>query len=218
MTVPRVSLVLAMFSAVLLGGCGSTPPPSTSTQSQSVNPAASQAEQKAVVLYTAKKCFTNMSALAQRWQADAMPFHMESELNSEATGQDGKATVWRALFASRTRGSMMAFTCSGSVLPAAPPYGITSAAETPYSANIPSLMFDKAYLQQDSDAAFAATLKHGGDAFVKKDPKQPVLYLLDWDSKQKKLVWTIIYGKSTTSRQGVCVIDAASGAFLRAGK
>jgi hypothetical protein len=177
-----------------------------------------QAEQQKVpVLYTAKQCLSNMSSLAVRWQPDALPFHMESDVNSEATGQDGKATIWRALFASASRGAMKAFTCSGSRLPNAP-YGLTSAADTPYAPNVPGLMFVPSYLQVDSDAAYATTLKHGGDTLLKKDAKQPVFYLLDWDAKNKTLLWTVVYGKSLKERGGICLINASTGGFVRAGK
>jgi hypothetical protein len=159
-----------------------------------------------------------MVNLAQRWQADALPFHMESDFNADATGQDGKATVWRAFFASRSRGMMRTFVCSGSRLPNAPPLGFTETAETAYGGNVPALMFLPSYFLIDSDKAFAATLEHGGEPLLKKDPKQPVIYLLDWDPKKKELVWEVIYGTTQTERQGLAVISARTGAFISGGK
>ncbi|HZP62435.1 MAG TPA: hypothetical protein VFB28_03390 [Terriglobales bacterium] len=203
----RITMVLAM---IFVMGCGSTP----STQSN-LSP---QVQQKEATLYTAKQCFTSMVGLAQRWQPDALPFHMESELTTEATGQGGKATIWRAMFASQSRGLMKSFVCSGSVDPSAPARGYTSSADSPFPPNVPALIFDPAYFQNDSDKAFATSLEHGGSGLLKQNAKQPVTYLLDWDAKQETLLWTVIYGKSQADRKGQCVINASTGAFIRAGK
>jgi hypothetical protein len=198
---------------MILMGCGSTPPATTP-------PAATTTSQAQVepTLYTAKQCFGSMVNLAQRWQPDALPFHMESELTNETTGQGGKSTIWRAIFASQSRGTMKSFVCSGSREPSAPARGYTSTAESPYPPNVPALVFDPAYFQNDSDKTFATTLEHGGAPLIKQDPKQPVVYLLDWDTRQKALLWTVIYGKTQADRKGICVVNAATGAFIRAGK
>jgi hypothetical protein len=188
-----------------------------STSTEPEKPTASPAA-KSPTLYTAKQCFGSMVNLAGRWSPDALPFHMESEVNSEATGQDGKATVWRAYFASPGRGTAKILTCSGSRLPDAPALGFSDTPESPYAANTPGLMFQPAIFIIDSDKAYAVTLQHGGEAFLKKDAKQPILYRLDWDNKKKQLLWWVVYGKSETDRQGLCVIDAKSGAFVSAGK
>jgi hypothetical protein len=199
--------------AVILMGCGSTPPATTP-------PAATTTSQAQVepTLYTAKQCFGSMVNLAQRWQPDALPFHMESELTTETTGQGGKSTIWRAIFASQSRGTMKSFVCSGSREPSAPARGYTSSAESPYPPNVPALLFDPSYFQNDSDKTFATTLEHGGAPLIKQDPKQPIVYLLDWDTRQKALLWTVIYGKTQADRKGICVVNAATGAFIRAGK
>ena len=204
----------AVLSAVLLLtmliGCSTTANQPASSEAQ---PAPKQP-----TLYTAKDCFSSMVNLAQRWDPGAMPFHMESETNAEATGQDGKATVWRAFFGSRTRGTMKTFVCSGSYLPSAPARGFTDTTEAPYAANVPALMFQPSYFLTDSGKAFAATLDHGGSDLIKKNPKQPIIYSLDWDTKRKELVWLVIYGTSGADRQGLGVVNARTGAFLSAAK
>lgn len=201
----------AVFILVaILISCSTTPNQPTSTETQPVP--------KQPTLYTAKDCFSSMVNLAQRWDAGAMPFHMESETNAEATGQDGKATVWRGFFASRTRGTMKTVVCSGSYLPSAPARGFTDTAEAPYAANVPGLMFDPSLFLTDSDKAFAATLDHGGSDLIKKNPKQPIIYSLDWDAKRKELVWLVIYGTSGADRQGLGVVSARTGTFLSAAK
>jgi len=201
----------ALIVLAVLTGCSTSNP--TASQPVSTPPAVQEP-----TVYTAKNCFSSMMNLAQRWQLDAQPFHVESEQNAEATGQDGKATIWRGYFASRTRGTMKTITCSGSRLPSAPARGFTDAPEAPYAANVPAMMFDPALFLIDSDKAFATTLEHGGSALIKKDSRQPVIYSLDWDPKKKEVQWFVIYGKSGEDRQGVCVVNARTGAFVSAGK
>ena len=215
MTAFRLAMSAAIILLVIiLIGCTSTPSPTTSPTATPTP----QTEQKEPTLYTAKQCFGSMVNLAQRWQPDALPFHMESELTTETTGQGGKSTIWRAIFASQSRGMMKSFVCSGSRQPSAPARGYTSSAESAYPPNVPGLLFDPSYLQNDSDKTFATTLEHGGAALIKEDPNQPVVYLLDWDARQKALLWTVIYGKTQADRKGIGVVNAATGAFVRAGK
>ena len=209
----KVFICILTIAIIFLLACGSTSPAPQPTAATST-----PAVQKEPVLYTAKQCFTSMVGLAQRWTPDAMPFHMESELTSEATGQGGKATIWRAIFASQSRGTMESFICSGSRLPSSPALGFTSTAENAYPPNVPAMLFLPSYFQTDSDKAFDASLEHGGTAMIKKDPKQPVVYLLDWDPKTRQLLWSLIYGKSQADRQGLCVVNATTGGFIRAGK
>jgi len=210
---PRFFAVL--IALAILTGCSTT-----TNQPEGTQPAGGMASQaaKQPTLYTAKQCFSSMVSLAQRWDPAAMPFHLESEVNAEATGQDGKATIWRGYFASRTRSTMKTITCSGSRLPSAPARGFTDTPETPYAATVPAHLFDPTYFLVDSDKAYATTLEHGGEALIKKDPKQPIVYSLDWDPKKREIQWLVIYGTSAADRQGICVVNARTGAFVSAGK
>ncbi len=207
-------LVFILLAAIIfLAGCGSNPPATTQAPATSA-----KAEQKPPAPSTARQCFTNTVSLAQRWEPDALPFHMESQLTGEATGQGGTATVWTVIFGSQSRGTMRTFICSGSRLSSAPAFGLTSTSESAYPSNVPALMFHPSYFQNDSDKAFETSLEHGGTALIKKDSKQPVLYLLDWDTRQRELLWTLIYGTNQSDRQGVAVINATNGNFVRAGR
>jgi hypothetical protein len=53
---------------------------------------------------------------------------------------------------------------------------------------------------------------------LKKDPKQPIVYVLERDQKKNSLYWYVIYGTTESDRKGIAVINATSGAFVRAGK
>ncbi|MFY9560694.1 MAG: hypothetical protein WAQ52_10710 [Terriglobales bacterium] len=207
-------IVALCLSVVMVIACSSPNPSSSSPQTQ----ASSTATKKEPAFYTGKSCLSQMADKAARWQPDALPFHMESGLNAESTGHDGKSTIWRAMFASPGRRTYKPFICSGSRLPAEPAIGVTSGAESAYAPNVPQLMFQSFYLTADSDKAFAAAQEKGGSKLLEKDPQQPVLYSLDWDTKHKQLLWTVIYGTSQNDSKGMGVIDASTGKFLRAAK
>ncbi len=213
------TILIAGVAVILLGGLilvsrsfapksPATAPPTTS----------STTEKKEPVLYTAKSCFSQIANAAARWQPDAMPFHMESSLNAESTGQNGKATVWRAMFASPSRGTWRSFTCSGSRLIEEPPLGVTGSLEVASAPDTARLVFQSLLLIIDSDKAFATAEENGGAKILKQNPQQPVLYSLDWDSKNRELVWVVLYGTSHSDSKGIGVIDATSGKFLRAAK
>ncbi len=212
MKTSRISGIVAIcLTSVMVIACSSNPSPSN-TQTSSAAP------KKEPALYTGKSCLAQMADKAARWQPDALPFHMESGLNAESAGQDGKSTIWRAMFASPGRRSYKAFICSGSRLPNEAAIGVTSGAEMAYAPNVPQLMFQSFSLIADSDKAFAIAQEKGGAKLLEKDPQQPILYSLDWDPKNRQLLWTVIYGTSQIDSKGMGVIDASTGKFLRAAK
>jgi len=77
-------------------------------------------------------------------------------------------------------------------------------------------MFPMFYLHTDSDEAFRLAQEKGGAKLLEKDPQQPVMYLLDWDAKNKQLLWVVVYGTSAKDAKGKVVVDAGTGKFLRA--
>lgn len=204
----RVPLVLSA-ALLLLAGCNSTPAGNQSKTEKTAPP-----EKKEPALYTAQQCFPRMSDQASRWSSDARPFHVESSINKEANGQDGKATVWRASYASMARQKLRTFTCSGSRLADEAPFGISSSSEMAVTSNAAAGMFDRSALQVDSDAAFKAAQEHGGSALMKKNASQEVMYALDLDPKGKQLVWYVMYGQPPDTKS-IGVVNATTGKFIR---
>jgi hypothetical protein len=209
--IPGILTMLAIGAMLVACSSPNTPSP-TSTET------ASAPVKKEPAFYTGKSCLTQMADKAARWQADAVPFHMESGLNAESSGHDGKSTVWRAMFASPARRTYKAFTCSGSRLRDEPAIGVTSGTESAYAPNVNQLMFPSFFLTADSDKAYAVTQENGGKKLLEKDPSLPVMYSLDWDAKKKELLWTVIYGTSQHDSKGMGVVDAGTGKYLRAAK
>lgn len=206
--------VAVFFGSLLMIACSSSNTATSSSQTQAPAPEV----KKEPILNTGKACFSQMASMAARWAPDAVPFHMESALNDESNGQGGKSTIWRGMFASPSRRTYKVFTCSGSRLRDEAPIGVTSSAEVAYGPTVPALMFQSFYLTTDSDQAYALAQEKGGAKLLEKNPQQPVLYTLDWNPKDKALLWVVIYGTSSKDSKGIGVIDASTGKFLRAAR
>jgi hypothetical protein len=215
MVIVRRAVLVAVLAgvALLLVSCGSSNPKTVSAENAKAQPAT---EVKPPALYTAKACFSRMVDSAQRWQFDAVPVQLESELNEESMGHEGKATVWHARFASPSQRKLRTFTCSGSRLAGAAPFGVTGSVESPYPPHAIVAVFQPAYLQIDSDKAFSIAQSHGGSTLMKDDPKQPVYYFAALDPKTSGVHWFVSYGKSLDDTDGIGVIDASTGKYLRA--
>jgi hypothetical protein len=193
-------------------GCDSGKPSETAK-------AAVPAKPKEATQYTGHDAYERMNGLALKWAPDAQPVRLESILTSEATGQGGKATIWRSYFASASRRSVKSFTCSGSRLPDSPAYGVTTdPGENPYTPEFASLAFSPFLFKVDSDKAYDLAQEHGGKGIVAKDSNQPVTYILLFDKKRNVPDWYIIYGKGEKDRKGIGVINATTGDFISAGK
>lgn len=208
-------LRMTLFAVLLLGldlvtGCNSSP---SSDANQQTSSAATPTPSKPLVPYTGLQAFSRVSGLAQKWAVDAIPVRLESQVNSEANGQGGKATVWKATFISPSRGKLKYFYCSGSRLKESPPYGSSGDVEQAYSPDVPALEFQPLLLKTDSDKAYDVSQQHGGAALIKKNPDQVVTYFVLWNTKQHALYWYVMYGKEKESAVGTVLVNALTGAY-----
>lgn len=215
----RLTLAIGVVSfAILASGCSSSgnAPKESAAEKPSV---AAQPQTTEPVLYTGQEAFNRMLGLALKWSPDAQLARLESVLTTETNGQNGKSTIWRGYFASALRHSTKTIVCSGSRRPDAPPFGVSiEGSEGAYNADAANLAFQTLLVKTDTDKAFAITQQHGGDAILKKDAQQPVIYVLLKDRKQNVPFWYVVYGTSEKDRKGIGVINANTGAFVSAGK
>lgn len=204
-----VAMVLAGALAAGLAGCSSEPKPAQGEK----QPAAKAAE-KPAEYETGRAAFQKLFVSARGFAADVRPYRLESTPTKDATGHDGKSGLWRASFASPSRRSVKAFTWSGLAGPDAPDRGVTPSTEDTYNpSNASTQVFEIAFLKVDSDKAFEAARKKGGEALQKKEPDLPVKYVLDWNGAENKLIWHVIYGDNMPKLR--IAVDASSGEFLR---
>ena len=203
------------FALLLLVSCSSEKKAPTETAAQpSPMPVVKEAQYD-----TGRAAFQRIYLSARMWAPDAKPFRLQSQFTADAPTADGKAGLWRASFASPSKRMMKLFVWSGLVGPDAPEQGISFSAEDSWSASNSSTQpFDLGFLKVDSDKAYEVAQKNGGEKLTKKDPKQPVIFLLSWDASKNQLVWHVLYGENPTEATLRLAVDATSGAFLRVEK
>jgi hypothetical protein len=198
-----LNAVLAL--AIVCLGCDSEPKKTTGSNDS----------KPAVQTETGRFALQKMLAPARFWSPDAQPVRLESANLKGSNGQDGKATFWRALFASPGRQKSEPFTWSG-VATEDTPKGVNHGVEDTYNpANRSSRPFDLNFLKVDTEKAFEVAQKHGGKQVLDKDPKVNVSYMLDWDMQANQLRWHVIYGGSESTGKLTVLVDASSGEFLR---
>ncbi len=191
------------------------------TPNKPANTAAPAAEKKEAPAapITAREAFQKLFQTARLWSGDARPYLLQSGPFKEYNGQDGKAVIWRAGFASAQRRSIKAFLWSGVKSEDAPAPGVSSGTEDTYStSNSSTQVFDSAFLKVDSDKAHEVAQQHGGEKLTKADPKQPIIYLLDWDPRENVLTWHVIYGSSPSEAKLRVAVNASTGTFERVEK
>ena len=203
----RAVIVASVGMILLFTGCESSNQPATQPSAET------KPVKKEPSLYSGMQAFNTMNALAMKWAADATPVRLESKVNSESNGQGGKSTVWRAGFISPSQRQLKFFTCSGSRLPDAPPYGVTSEDGTAYEAAVARMAFPAFLLKVDSDKAFEVAQEHGGANILKKNPQQPIMYVLLFAPAKNALEWNVVYGTEAKTA-GAGVVHATTGAWV----
>lgn len=204
--------LIACLAVVLLAACSSG---NKTASNPETKPAAKPAPKEATY-ETGRSAFQRMYISARQWAPDAKPFRLQSQYTPDAPTSEGKAGLWRGSFASAARRSIKLFVWSGLVGPDAPEPGISFSAEDSYNpTNSSTQVFDIAFLKIDSDKAYEVAEKHGGEKLTKKDPKQPVFFVLDWNGQKSQLVWHVIYGTSADDAALRVAVNATTGEFLR---
>lgn len=209
---PACFRLAAISSALLLmfGLAGCTSEPS--------KPAAPE-KPKGPDLITARSAFQKVFVAARGWNQDSRPYRLSSIATSDGNGHDGKWAVWNGSFASPAQRSEKTYTWSGSTADGAPAQGINPGTEDSYSAtNASTQVWDPAFLKIDSDQAFAAAQKHGGDKILEKAPDTPVTYVCDWNHNTNELIWHVIYGANRDTAKLTVSVNASTGDFIRVEK
>jgi len=212
-------LLLLILALLVIVACSTEPKSATNAETVS---AATSAKTTAKIPQpiTATQALQKMEGYAQKqWAQDAMPVHIESEPNSEANGQDGKATVWMAVFGSMRKGEIRTFHWSGSLDPSAPVAGVSAApGSSPLNSEMASQMFQSFLVKSDTDKAATIAVEHGGQNILKKFPDQRVKYILVFDTKANTPLVYVVYGEELKKNKGFGVINAITGDYVRGGK
>lgn len=190
---------LVAILAAGLAACSSEPTKQATTETS---------QPKTPEQVTGSSAFYKCYIAARGWATDAQGFRVESALSK---GRDGKASEWRAGFASASRHATQSYTWSNG--------DISHSVEDTYSpSNTSTLVFNVQYLKVDTDKALAVAREHGGDKLLEKSPDTPILYILDWDRQANELLWHVIYGTDRETAGLRVAVDASTGKFSRVEK
>ena len=209
----RCFSTVALLSLALLAGCSSPAPTSNSPENKTVE--TKPAYQPTFA--TGREALQQMYIAARAWAPDAKPYNLHSVPTKDDNGQDGKAGMWSAGFASTTRHAIKVFMWSGIKTEDSEP-GISSKAEDTYNpANTSTAVFDMAFLKVDSDAVIKTALKHGGDKLLAKNKDYDVYYTVSW-TRENKLVWRVVFGEVENEPKLAIDVDASTGEFIKVEK
>lgn len=198
----KAGSLLLLAAALGLWGCEESKPTAPS------QPKPSEFE-------TGRFALQKMLAPARLWSQDALPINLRSQVFKDSNGQDGKSGFWRAVFASPARQKAEPFSWSG-MASEDTPRGVNHGVEDTFNPNNRSTQpFDLNFLKVDTDKALEVAQQHGGKALLEKDPKQPIMYMLDFDAISSQLRWHVIYGDSESTAKLTVLVDASTGQFLR---
>ena len=207
----KLTLTLSCCLLAMLAGCSSDQKPAATSSSSAAKPAVEAPE-----YITGRAAFQKLFISARSFAADIKPFRLQSGYVADAPTAEGKAGIWHCYFASPSKREAKSYTWSGVSGENMPDRGVSHGTEDTWNpSNSSSQVWELAYLKVDSDKAYEVAQKHGGDKLMKKDAKQPVTFILDWDGHEQKLLWHVIYGTSANDAKLRIAVDASSGEFVR---
>jgi hypothetical protein len=205
--------VIAGALLLLFISCSSSPQKPAETPAQPAKPAFQP------TFYTGREALQKMYIAARAWAGDAKPYNLQSIATKDDNGQDGKAGIWGAGFASASRRAVKVFTWSGIQADNAPEPGISSHPEDTYNpANVNTQVFEMAFLKIDSDEAGKTAEKHGGEKVTKENKDTRVYYTLNWNPRENKLTWRVAFGEEQNSPKETIDVDATTGSFTKVEK
>ncbi len=196
---------LAIIAAGLfLAGCSEQPAPPTAAKKEEAKPEP----------VTGQSALFKMYQVARTWAPDAAVLKLDSVRVDGVPDQPGKSAGWEAVFTSEQRATSHAFTWYAVDQEPNIHKGVFAGSEQNYSGGhgetTPFLIAD---VKIDTDAALA-TAKGKEEAFEKKNPGQPVIYLLEKSSKFGHPAWRVVWGESVSTSGFSVYVDASTGTFL----
>lgn len=204
----NLAWVVVFLAVVGMAGCGEAEKPAE-------QPAAQKEEPKPQY-ETGRAALQRLYVTARGWAADAQPYEIESQYTPGAPVEEGKAGIWRARFASPSRGTVKAFLWSGISGEGLPERGVTPSTEDAYNPrNVATQPFDVNFLKVDTEKAFEVAQEKGGAKLLKQKPDLPVAFALQFESRQNRLDWWVSYGGSRTSAELSVAVNATTGEFIR---
>ncbi len=202
----RHRLGFALALALALAACSSTPEQKAEPKAPPVAPPR-----------TGREAFQEMYVQARGWAVDAQPLQVQSYNLKQMKSEGGKAAVWRATFVSASLHQARTYTWSA-VEDAENDLhrGVSAAPAESWSGPGTQRPFLLAALRSDTDKALeTAMARKETQEYVKKNPGQPVMYLLQATDRFPDPSWRVIWGDSIATSGYSVFVDASTGQFLK---
>ncbi len=167
---------------------------------------------------TGRQAFQEMYLSARGWANDAQPLRMQSYNVKQVKAEMGQAGVWRARFVSAARKQARTYTWSAleaedNELHKGVSASPAEAWSGPGGAERPFLV---AALRVDTDKALETAMKKTETAdYLKKNPGQPVMFLLEATDRFPDPTWRVVWGDSVATSGYSVFVDASTGQFLQ---
>lgn len=199
------TFLIILASSLLLVGCSEQP----------AAPAAAKKEEAKPEPITGQSALFKMYQVARSWAPDAAVLKLTSTHVEGVADQPGKSGGWSAVFVSAEHASSRTFTWYAVDQEPTIHKGVFPGAEEAYSAaHGTTAPFPIGDAKIDSAAALDTAKVKEAD-YEKKNPGQPVIYLLEKTTRFPDPAWRVIWGDSVSTSGFSVFVDATSGAFLQ---
>jgi hypothetical protein len=198
----------AMLFIVILAGCSGSGPRSAATNVSAESTSKASEPAKPISGLTA---FWKMYDSAYGWSHDIEPLDLSVKEVSGFKSEDGDAAVWTATFGSPSLRQARTFTYS--IANTADVHeGLSIGDAQPWGGPRRDMMpFETGDVSVDSNAAYKAA-SEDAEAWLKKNPNEPVSLTLGNATRFAAPVWYVMWG---SKKRGYAVfVDAASGQVI----
>jgi hypothetical protein len=196
-------LLAILAAGLLLAGCSE----------HSAPPAAAKKEEAKPEPVSGQSALFKMYQVARTWAPDVAVLKLDSVRVDGVPDQPGKSGGWEAVFTSEQRAASHAYTWYAIDQEPTIHKGVFGGSEQSYSGAHETTPFLIADVKIDTDAALA-TAKGKEEAYEKKNPGKPILFLLEKSSRFAHPAWRVIWGESVSSSGFSVYVDATTGTFL----
>jgi hypothetical protein len=197
------TFLIILASGLLLVGCSEQPTPTAATKKEEAKPEP----------ITGQSALFKMVQVARSWAPDATVLKLTSTHVEGVADQPGKSGGWSAVFVSAERASSRSFTWYAVDQEPTIHKGVFPGAEESYSHGT-TAPFAIGDVKIDSVAALDTAKVKEAD-YEKKNPGQPVIYLLEKTTKFPNPAWRVIWGDSVSTSGFSGFVDATTGTFLQ---
>lgn len=201
----RVHTYLTWLMPLLLFLSGCSEAPKTVEQKQPPKPPQA---------LTGRQAFQRIYPQARGWAPDAQPIEIRSVNLAQVKAEPGKAGAWQVTFVSPSRGKAKTYSYSAVEGDGNLHEGVFGGIEEDYTPRGDSSPFLIAAIQVDSDAAYKTAAERSAD-YIKKNPHEPVMFLMEQTRRFPDVTWRVIWGNSVGTSDYSVFVDGTTGKLLQ---